>query len=520
MICTPEDTLNFKNDPEIKAIIPHEDIYYSGKIIKVRQGLFSSNQDRVIVITNKAVYNLKVKERKRQIDMENIAGITVSKTSDQFILHCKNDEYDYLYLSKNRLKIIEILEAVYEATVQNELLFFIANEKDLTKYVINKKERRTNKKEMSKIDPKQLMSIREFIESGGNMERLNTHANSQLLEEEFTKGSQKKYKNEELKNFTIHKIIGKGRYSTIYLATYENENVALKIFDKISLYKHNLIERVELEKKILCAFDDNKFLCHMKFYFSTKTKVIFVLPFYQGGDLFNLMLNQKKLYETHAAFYAVQIVHMLSFLHSKNILYRDLKLENLMLNENGYLTLIDFGNCKIIEDDQELESSFVGSPDYISPEIISGEGHNKMTDWWSFGVLLYEILHGEPPFHDEKIERCFDLITTSKVRFNAKIILTEQTKDLILRLLNKNPNERIGRGEYNEIISHKFFVSVNPKNICIQKTSPPLKPEIDANNPVNNFDSIYINMPLENLEEAVDVSLLNKISYLFEAFEK
>ena len=164
-----------------------------------------------------------------------------------------------------------------------------------------------------------------------------------------------------------------------------------------------------------------------------------------------------------------------------------------MLNENGYLTLIDFGNCKIIEDDQELESSFVGSPDYISPEIISGEGHNKMTDWWSFGVLLYELLHGEPPFHDEKIERCFDLITTSKVRFNAKIILTEQTKDLILRLLNKNPNERIGRGEYNEIISHKFFVSVNPKNICIQKTSPPLKPEIDANNPVNNFDSIYIN---------------------------
>ena len=521
MICTPEDTLNFKNDPEIKAIIPHEDIYYSGKIIKVRQGLFSSNQDRVIVITNKAVYNLKVKERKRQIDMENIAGITVSKTSDQFILHCKNDEYDYLYLSKNRLKIIEILEAVYEATVQNELLFFIANEKDLTKYVINKKERRTNKKEMSKIEPKQLMSIREFIESGGNMERLNTHANSQLLEEEFTKGSQKKYKNEELKNFTIHKIIGKGRYSTIYLATYENENVALKIFDKISLYKHNLIERVELEKNILCSFEDEKFLCHMKFYFTTESKIIFVLPFYAGGDLFNLLLEKKKLYETHAAFYAVQIVYMLSFLHSKNIIYRDLKPENIMLNENGYLTLIDFGNCKIVEQPQELESSFVGAPDYISPEIINGEGHNKMTDWWSFGVLLYELLHGRPPFHDENMERSFDLITTSKVRFNSKVVLNDDTKDLILKLLNKNPNERMGKGEYDEIIAHPFFVSVKPKNIIIQKTSPPLKPIVDQENPTMNFDGMYTNMEFENLEdEAVDASYLKKISGLFGEFEK
>ena len=520
MICTPEDTLNFKNDPEIKAIIPHEDIYYSGKIIKVRQGLFSSNQDRVIVITNKAVYNLKVKERKRQIDMENIAGITVSKTSDQFILHCKNDEYDYLYLSKNRLKIIEILEAVYEATVQNELLFFIANEKDLTKYVINKKERRTNKKEMSKIEPKQLMSIREFIESGGNMERLNTHANSQLLEEEFRKGSQKKYKNEELKNFTIHKIIGKGRYSTIYLATYENENVALKIFDKISLYKHNLIERVELEKNILCSFGDNKFLCHMKFYFSTTTKIIFVLPFYRGGDLFTFLVNKKLLRETQAAFYVVQIVHMISFLHSKNILYRDLKLENIMLNENGYLTLIDFGSCKIIEEPKELESSFIGSPDYISPEIINGDGHNKLSDWWSFGVLLYELLHGATPFHDEKIERIFDLITTSKIRFNSKVVLTPETRDLILRLLNKNPNERFGRGEEGEILLHPFFNSVKPKNIIIQKTSPPQKPEIDQNNPLKNFDNMYIGMEIENFDEAADVSLLNKISDLFESFEK
>ena len=110
---------------------------------------------------------MKIKEKKRRIEIENLAGVTISRLTDQFIVHCKNDEYDYLYISPNRLKIIEILEAVYEACVQNELLFYIANDKDLTKYVINKAERKKNKniQEMSKVEPNQLMSIREYIES-------------------------------------------------------------------------------------------------------------------------------------------------------------------------------------------------------------------------------------------------------------------------------------------------------------------------------------------------------------------
>ena len=519
MICTPEDSLNFRNDQEIKAILAHEDLYYSGKIIKIRQGVFSSNQERIILITDRAVYNLKIKETKRRIEIQDIAGITISKTSEQFVIHCKNDEYDYLYVSPNRLKIIEILETVYEAMTQNELLFYISSDKDLTKYVVSKSDRKKIKECMNKIEPKQLMSIREFIESGGNM-NLNTHANSQLLEAEFQKGCEGKHKNENLNNFDIKCIIGKGKFSTVYLAQYEGEHVALKIFDKLILYKNNLVERVELEKNILCSFNDNKFLCHMKFYFTTKTKIVFVLPFYRGGDLFSLILKQNKLYETGAAFYAVQIAYMIGFLHSKNILYRDIKLENIMFNENGYLTLIDFGSCKIIENSQELESSFVGTPEYISPEVINGEGHNKMTDWWGFGVLLYELLHGVCPFHDEKIERIFDLINFSKLRFNSKVILNNDTKDFIRRLLAKNPNERIGKGEFQEIIKHPFFVSVNPNNIIIQKTSPPLKPEIDENNPASNFEDKYTGMAFENFEEAADISLLNKISYLFEPFEK
>ena len=515
MLTTPVDKLNFSQDNEIKEAVNNEDIYYSDKIIKIRQGLFSSNQERNIIITNQALYNFKGKEKKRRIEINNLSGITISRTTDQFIIHGKNEEYDYLYSSPNRLKIIEVLEIIYESVAKNELLFSIQNEKDLTKYVVGKSERKKSP-ELYKVERKQLMSIREYIESEGNM-NINTHANSLLLEKEFEK--ENKYKKESLSNFQLICILGKGKSSIIYLAKYNGEYVALKIFDKLFLFENDLIERVVLEKNILSSFSDEKFLCHLKFYFTTRTKVVFVLPYFPGGDLFTMLLRSIKIDETVTAFYATQIAYMISFLHSKNIVYRDLKLENLMINDNGYLTLIDFGSCKIIEDPNELESSFVGSPDYISPEIITGEGHNFMTDWWSFGIIIYELLYGIPPFHDEKIERCFDLITSANIRFPSKIKLTSSTKDIIIKLLRKNPIERLGKGELDQIIQQPFFESINPKNVIIQKTTAPKKPTITQDDITANFDKIYTNLPIDNLESDVDYSKLEQIEHLFKEFE-
>ena len=514
MLTTPVDNLNFINDQEIKAMLGHEEIYYSDKIIKIRKGLFNSNQERTILITDQAIYNLKGREKKRRIDIGSLSGITISKTSDQFIIHGKNDEYDYLYSSPNRVKIIEILEIVYESINQDELLFSIQNEKDLSKFVVGKAERKKSP-ELYKIDPKKFMSIREFIESGGSM-NINTHANSLLLEEEFKKGNN--YREESLSNFDLKCIIGKGKSATIYLAEYEGEKVALKIFDKLYLFKNDLIERVILEKNILSSFIDKTFLCHLKFYFTTKTKIVFVLPFYQGGDLFNMLIKNGKFDESTVAFYSVQIANIISFLHSKNIAYRDLKLENLMVNEDGYLTLIDFGSCKIVEDQSELESSFVGSPDYMAPEVITGEGHNLMADWWSLGIIIFELLYGIPPFHDERIERCFDLITTSILRFPSKIKANSTSKDIISKLLKKNPNERLGKGEFEQIVAHPFFSSVNIEYVVKKKTSAPRKPEI-SEDVTANFDKIYLNLEIENLETAVDISLLNQISSLLVEFE-
>ena len=191
-----------------------------------------------------------------------------------------------------------------------------------------------------------------------------------------------------------------------------------------------------------------------------------------------------------------------------------------MMNEKGYLVLIDFGSCKIIEDPNELESSFIGSTDYISPEIISGEGHNFMTDWWSFGILLYELLYGVPPFHDDKTERCFDLITSANIRFPSKIKLTSSTKDIITKLLKKNPNERLGKGELEEIIKQPFFESIVPKNIIIQKSTAPRRPTIIEEDITANFDKIYTTMNVDISDSGIDYTKYNQIEHLFEEFKK
>ena len=512
MLATPFDNLNFANDTEIKAMIGHEDIYFSDKLIKIRSGIFSSHQERNILITNLALYNLKGKEKKRRIEIEDICGITISNQSDDFIIHGKDEEYDYLLSTPNRFKLIEILQAVYESSTGEELLFTIKNEKDLSKYIVGKQERKKDK-DLIKIEGNELMSIKEFIDSGGSC-NLNTHANSLKLEKLFKDND--KYKEEDLANFEIISVLGKGKNSTVYLANYQGSKVALKVFDKIYMFKNDFMEKLVLEKNILCSFNDEKFFCQMNFYFFTHNKIVFVLPFYPGGDLYTLLKKKEKFDETTVAFYACQICHMLGVLHSKNIVYRDLKLENLMLNENGYLILIDFGSCKIIEDENELECSFEGSLDYLSPEMVLGTGYNFATDWWSFGALLYELLYGLPPFYDEKIERVLELITSSNVRFLTDVKITQNTKNLLSSLLDKNYFRRLGTKGENEVIKHAFFKSVDVKNVLEQKTSAPNIPVCDDSNPLLNFGYMVDFLTVEKFDVATDMNIVNNFDKVFE----
>ena len=514
MITQINDTLNFGNNPEIKSLICHETLYFSGKVIKIHGWLW--NNERNFIVTDQSIYNLKNFYCKRKIDISKLKGITISKVSDQMVFHGEGSEYDYLIETSLRKLLIETIEKIYESITGKELLFSIQNTKNLKDFVTTKKDKASNSS-FSKMDLEHLMSIREFIESDGNI-NINSHPETQKLSEIFKENN--KYKDENLSNFQILKVIGKGPGSYIYLSKYEGENVVLKVIDKLYIINNSLIPQIQLEKNILSSFNED-FFVQMNFFFMTETKIIFVMPFYQGGDLYQLQMKKKTFDETTVAFYLVQIANMLKYLHSKNIIYRDLKPENLLINNDGYLKLCDFGLCKIIEERRELTSSFSGSPEYISPEIITGIGHSFMSDWWSFGVLTYELLFGVPPFYDNTIERIFDLVTKSELHFPSFKTIYPDTKDFIRRLLEKNPDKRLGsKTGYDEIIRHGFFKSVLYEKIIQKKTSTPIPAYINNEKIDSNFDEMYTNMKPEIFEDPQDINKLKEYEKFFEEFKQ
>ena len=517
MITPIIDRLNFENNPEIRALICHETLYYSDKVTKIKEWRFNSSRN--FLVTDQAIYNLKEFTCQRKIELSKIKGITINGINDRLIIHGQDGEYDYLIETPNKLELITTIEKLYESLTSKELLFSIQKEhKKLLSFVATKLEKKKNPK-ICKIDYNNLMSIREYIESEGNI-NINSHPATKELSKLFIQNN--KYKDENISNFQILKIIGKGSGSYIYLANYQNENVVLKVIDKLHIVNNNLIPQIQLEKNILSSFNQ-KFLVQLKFFFMTNTQIIFVMPFYQGGDLYQLLIKKQKFDETKVAFYLVQVANMLNFLHSHNLIYRDLKPENLLIDNNGYLKLCDFGLCKIIEVKNELSNSFCGSAEYISPEIISGNGYDYMSDWWAFGILCYELLFGIPPFYDNSVERIFDLICTTQLHFPSEINISDDTKDFLCRLLDKDPKKRLGcKKGFDEIINHKFFQAVIPDKIIKGVSSPPITIDINNDNLTLNFDQMYINMKPEIIEniEPQEMTKINEFQNQFEELKK
>lgn len=188
------------------------------------------------------------------------------------------------------------------------------------------------------------------------------------------------------------RVIGRGSYGKVCLVQFKKTNdlYAMKSLKKNVLLDEDQVESTLLEKKILQSID-HPFLVGMVFCFQTEERVYFVLPFIRGGELFQHLRQNKYFPEEKVKFYAAIIGLSLEYLHKKGIIYRDIKPENILLDEDGYLKLIDFGMAKILKDD-EITNSFCGTPEYLAPEIITGEGHNRMADWWSYGTLVYEML--------------------------------------------------------------------------------------------------------------------------------
>lgn len=234
------------------------------------------------------------------------------------------------------------------------------------------------------------------------------------------------------------------------------EVYALKSLRKDEIIDKEQIEHTKTEKMIL-EHVNHPFLVNLAYAFQTPEKIFFVMQFMRGGELFQHLRNSKRFDEPRTKFYAAQILLALGHLHSNDIVYRDLKPENILMDDDGNVCLTDFGMAKIIRK-SESSMSFCGTPEYLAPEIITGEGHNKLADWWSFGILIFEMLYGLPPFYNQNQNTMFQLIRDSEVRFPTKPETSDDVKNLILKLLVKNQKQRLGfKDDSSDIMEHSWF---------------------------------------------------------------
>ena len=485
------DNLNWANDKEILSILNGEKLYFSGMITKINH--YGMSQERSIILTDKALYNMKKKSLRRKISYNDIRGITYSKLTYEFVVHGNDDEYDYQYIHQERNLIICFIAIFYQQVAFKPIQLCEVEEKTLKNFVTQKKEKKKDNS-FSKMDLKYLIDTADFINQ--NLKEVSANTQVDAKEEKKRKNTlfsrHKTIKSVELDDFQIMKVLGRGTFGKVCLVQYKptKEYYAMKSLKKDVLLDMDQVQSTILEKKILQSLD-HPFLVGMVFCFQTEERIYFIMPFIRGGELFQHLRTEKFFKEDKARFYAASMGIALEYLHNHGIVYRDIKPENILIGEDGYLKLIDFGMAKMLKGNEKA-MSFCGTPEYLAPEIITGEGHNRAADWWSYGILLFEMLCGIPPFYCENTERMYDLITNAELRFPKRIQLSENAKDLIKKLLIKKQDKRLGAEKgFEEIKSHPFFQGFDFDALLAKKLEAPFIPVLKDSLDVGNFDEEF-----------------------------
>ncbi|KAI7905396.1 camp-dependent protein kinase 9 [Cokeromyces recurvatus] len=289
-----------------------------------------------------------------------------------------------------------------------------------------------------------------------------------------------------LKDFELKDTLGTGTFGRVYLTKFipSNKYYAMKVLKKSEVVRLKQVEHLLSEKQILSSVRF-PFIVDLFCTFQDNTNLYMLLEYVVGGELFTHLRRAGRFTNDMTRFYASEIVLAIEYLHSKDIIYRDLKPENLLIDHQGHIKITDFGFAKKIVD---RTWTLCGTPEYLAPEIIQSKGHGKAVDWWALGILIFEMLAGYPPFFDDNSFGIYEKILMGKVQFAAHF--DPLAKDLLKRLLVSDRTKRLGnlKGGSEDVKRHKWFRGVDWIGLLEKNVRAPIIPHYPHPGDTSNFE--------------------------------
>ena len=299
-------------------------------------------------------------------------------------------------------------------------------------------------------------------------------------------------------DFEILQLIGKGTFGQVFQVRKVDTGriYAMKVLSKKIVVQKKEVAHTVGERNILVrtAMTESPFIVGLKFSFQTPSDLYLVTDYMSGGELFWHLQKEGRFNEARAKFYIAELILALQHLHDHDIVYRDLKPENILLDANGHIALCDFGLSKANLTKGDTTNTFCGTTEYLAPEVLlDDQGYTKMVDFWSLGVLVFEMCCGWSPFYADDTQQMYKNIAFGKVRF-PRDALSQEGRNFVKGLLNRNPKHRLGAiDDARELRAHPFFNDVDWDALGKKNLTPPFKPRLKSETDTSNFDPEFTN---------------------------
>ncbi|XP_052027496.1 ribosomal protein S6 kinase alpha-6 isoform X2 [Apodemus sylvaticus] len=285
------------------------------------------------------------------------------------------------------------------------------------------------------------------------------------------------YEKADPAQFDLLKVLGQGSFGKVFLVRKKTgpdagQLYAMKVLRKASLKVRDRV-RTKMERDILVEVN-HPFIVKLHYAFQTEGKLYLILDFLRGGDVFTRLSKEVLFTEEDVKFYLAELALALDHLHRLGIVYRDLKPENILLDEIGHIKLTDFGLSKESVDQEKKAYSFCGTVEYMAPEVVNRRGHSQSADWWSYGVLMFEMLTGTLPFQGKDRNETMNMIL--KAKLGMPQFLSAEAQSLLRMLFKRNPANRLGSEGVEEVKRHAFFASIDWNKLYKREVQPPFRP--------------------------------------------